>query len=336
MNQQSENKTTGNAFHTIQDCINAINAAERIIITAHPKPDGDAIGSSLSLKYALEKTGKQIVAAGLEPVPNRYKSFVKPDDIKSVAEAIAIKPELIIALDAGSIDRIPEELRELKGTIKILNIDHHISNIGFGDINLLDIDACSTGEIIYQLLITGKYDIDKEIATLLWMAILTDTGRFAYSNTTPRAMHAAAELLCHGIDTEEIDRKIYRQLTRAELNIRETAIHNLQFKHNGRIGFVTLSTKDFDAAGCTTSDTEDIIEIPRCIDGVDVAILFYEDKEKPGKINVSMRSNGSCNVSELCSSFGGGGHTKAAGCRIKDNLNHVMEMILQETTLKLR
>ena len=332
MNQEPESGT----FHSIQDCINAINMAERIIITAHPKPDGDALGSSLSLKYALEKVGKQVIAAGLEPVPNRYKSFVKIDDIKSVDAAIAMQPELIIALDAGSIDRIPEELRELKGTVKILNIDHHVSNLGFGDINLLDTEACSTGEIVYQLLIDGGYEINKDIATLLWMAIVTDTGRFAYSNTTPRAMHAAAELLYYDVNTEEVDRKIYRQLTRSELNIRKTAIHNLQFRHEGRVAFVSLSTSEFDDAGCTVSDTEDIIEIPRCVDGVDVAILFYEDKEKPGRINVSMRSNGTCDVSALCVSFGGGGHTKAAGCRIKNSMDNVKEQVLGAVVAQLK
>ena len=329
MNQESE------IFHSIQDCIEAINSAEHIIITAHPKPDGDALGSSLSLKYALEKSGKQVVATGLEPVPNRYKSFVKPDDVISVSDAIATNPDLIIALDAGSIDRIPEELRDLKGKVKIVNIDHHVSNIGFGDINLLDTEACSTGEIVYQLLFDGNYEMDKEIATLLWMAILTDTGRFAYSNTTPRAMHTAAELLHYGINTEDVDRKIYRQLTRAELNIRKTAIHNLQFRHEGRIAFVSLSTAEFDAAGCTTSDTEDIIEIPRCVDGVDVAILFYEDKEKLGRINVSMRSNGSCDVSALCVSFGGGGHTKAAGCSIKNSMDNVQDQVLGAVVAQL-
>ncbi len=331
MNQKSE----AGVFHSIQDCIEAINTANKIVITAHPKPDGDALGSSLSLKYALEKAGKQIVATGLVPVPNRYKSFVRPDDIKSIDTAIAMGPELIIALDAGSIDRIPEELRKLKGKVKILNIDHHISNIGFGDINLLDTEACSTGEIVYQLLLAGDYKIDKEIATLLWMAIITDTGRFAYSNTTPRAVHAAAELLHYGVDTEDVDRKIYRQLTKAELNIRKTSIHNLQFRHDGRVAFVSLSTAEFDAAGCTTSDTEDIIEIPRCIEGVDVAILFYEDKEKPGRINVSMRSNGYCDVSALCVEFGGGGHTKAAGCRVKGNIKDTQENILKAVISKL-
>lgn len=331
MNQNSES----NNHHSIHECIKAINTANRIIITAHPKPDGDALGSSLSLKYALEKVGKQVVATGLEPVPNRYKSFVKPGDIKSITEALAIQPELIIALDAGSIERIPEELRKLKGTVKILNIDHHISNKGFGDINLLDIESCSTGEIIYRLLTEGDYKIDKDIATLLWIAIVTDTGRFAYSNTTPKAMHAAAELLHYGVNTEDVDRKIYRQLTRAELNIRKTAIHNLQFTNEGKIAFVSLSTAEFEAAGCNVYDTEDIIEIPRCVDGVDVAILFYEDKEKPGRINVGMRSNGTYDVSSLCSFFGGGGHTKAAGCRIKGDMIYAKKLVLKAVESKL-
>ena len=329
-------KSKSEHFSSIQDCINIINAAERIVITAHPKPDGDALGSSLSLKYALENTGKQVTAAGLEPVPNRYKSFIKPGDIKSVDTAIEMQPELIIALDAGSIERIPKKLRDLRGTVKILNIDHHISNIGFGDINLLDTAACSTGEIIYKLLIDGNYKIDKDIATLLWIAIVTDTGQFAYSNTTSHAMHTAAELLNYGVDTENVDRKIYRQLTRAELNIRKTAIHNLQFKYDGQIAFVSLSTSEFDAAGCTISNTENIIEIPRCIDGVDVAILFYEDKEHPDKINVSMRSNGTCDVSALCGSFGGGGHTKAAGCRIKGDMAYAQKLTLEAIVSKMK
>lgn len=330
MDQKSE------IFHSIEDCITAINMAERIVITAHPKPDGDALGSSLALKYALEKVGKQVVATGLEPVPNRYQSFVKSGDIISVDDALAIEADLIIALDAGSIDRIPKELSELKGRVKILNVDHHISNVGFGDVNLVDTDSCSTGEIIYQLLIAGGYTIDQDTATLLWLAIVTDTGRFAYSNTTPQAMHTAAEILKYGVNTEDIDRKIYRQLSKAELAIRQIAIQNLEFRHDEKIAFVALAAADFDAAGCTVSDTEDIIEIPRCVEGVDVAVLFYEDKEKPGRINVSMRSNGNCDLAELCGSLGGGGHAKAAGCRIKGSMSDAQEIALQAIIARLR
>ena len=330
MDQESGN------FQSISECITAISAAKRIVITAHPKPDGDALGSSLALKYALEKVGKQAVATGLEPVPNRYQSFVKSGDIISVDEALAIEADLIIALDAGSIERIPKELSELKGKVKILNIDHHISNVGFGDINLIDTDSCSTGEIVYQLLMAGGYAIDQDIATLLWIAIVTDTGRFAYSNTTPQAMHTAAELLKYGVNTEDVDRKIYRQLSKAELAIRKIAIQNLEFRHEEKIAFVTLTTADFDAAGCTVSDTEDIIEIPRCVEGVDVAVLFYEDKGNLGRINISMRSNGDCDLAELCASLGGGGHAKAAGCRVKGSMSDAQEIALQAVTARLR
>ncbi len=314
---------------TLTDCVREINSAERIVITAHPKPDGDALGSALGLKYSLKEVGKQVAVTGLTPVPNRYKSFVREGDLQTIDEALEIKPDLIVALDAGAFERIPEELRELRGQIKIMNMDHHISNDGFGDINFIDVEACSTGEIVYMLIKEGAYPIDSNIASLLWVAVVTDTGRFAYSNTSTRALQAAAGIVKYGVDTELIDRVIYRQLTREELIIHKIAMENLEFIQDGKISFTSLTVNDFDNAGCVTADTEDIIEIPRCIIGVEVAILFYEDKEKPDRINVSMRANGDCDLAELCGSLGGGGHKKAAGCRIRGNMDYARELVLQ-------
>jgi phosphoesterase RecJ-like protein len=318
----------------MSECLAAIAAAHRIVIASHPKPDGDAIGSALGLKHILLQAGKDAVATGLEPVPRRYTSFVPDGAVLSPAEALTQPPDLIIALDAGSVDRIPEELQKLRGVVRMLNIDHHISNAGFGDTNWIDVGACSTGEMVLELIQQGDFVLDRAAATWLWIAIVTDTGRFAYSNTSARAMRAAAELLPFGLDTEEIDRRIYRQLSHSELELRKRAIESLQFALGDRVAYASLRESDFVAAGCTSAETEDIVEIPRCIENVDVALLFYEG-EKVDRINVSARASGACDVSELCCSFGGGGHTKAAGCRIKGDLAHAQRVVLEALATRL-
>lgn len=310
-------------------CIDAIDAAAYILITSHPKPDGDAVGSVLALKRILAGPRRRARIAGLGPLPSCYRSFVADGEFEEPDDVLSHKPDILIAVDAGSIDRIPSDLQKMQGQLPIINIDHHAGNTLFGDINLVDTAASSAGEVIYRLARAGGYELDREAATALWIAIVTDTGRFVHTNTTPQTMRVAADLLAFGLPTEEIDRCIYRSLTAGQLDLHGRAIRSLQFRAGGRVACASLDRADFAAAGCGPEDTENIVEIPRSIPGVCVAVLCYETADDDG-IKMSMRSNGSHDVAALCRDLGGGGHPRAAGCTVEGGMQRARESVLAE------
>ena len=311
------------------ECLRALSGANHVVITSHPKPDGDAVGSTLALKRILDGAGKQTRVAGLAPVSRRYLSFVEGYRLETPASAMACRPDLLVVLDAGAIDRIDPEFLKARPQPPIMNIDHHAGNTSFGNVNLVDTAACSTGEIVYRLAVKAGYPLDRDTALLLWLAIVTDTGRFAHGNTTPRSMLTAAKLLQFGLPTEDIDRRVYRSLTPQQLDLRSRATRSLRFHCSGQAAFIFLACSDFTETGCGPEDTEDIIEIPRSMAGFDIAVLFYEHDARTG-VKVSTRSNDPYDVSCLCRGFGGGGHPRAAGCTMKCNLDQAQELILTE------
>jgi len=320
---------------TLQACIDAIAQAQTIVITSHAKPDGDAVGSCLALKRILEPSGKRVRLAGLAPLPSRYASFAEEGEIETAVDVLKQgQTDLLIALDAASIDRIPEEFRNIRESIRILNVDHHADNTLFGDINLIDHSASSTGEIVYRLAKAGNYALNRNIAIPLWVAIVTDTGRFTHENTTPRALHVAAELLTFGLPTEEIDRRIYRSLTPAELVLQKRVMKSLEFHANGQIAFAVLTRSDFAEAGCGPEENNELIEIPRSVAGVNIAVLFYEHDDHSG-IKASMRSSAPYDVGAVCRGLGGGGHPRAAGCTLSMGMEEAKSAVLHRLIGKM-
>ena len=332
MNPSTASPDSG--VETLKTCIDAIEQAQTIVITSHAKPDGDAAGSCLALKRILDRQGKSVRVAGLAPIPTRYAGLAAEGEIEPASDVpIQDGTDLLIVLDASSIDRIPEEFRNSRGKTKILNMDHHVDNSLFGDINLLDSAASSTGEMVYLLAREGKYPLNREIAMLLWVAIVTDTGRFTHENTTPRAMHTAAELLAFDLPTEEIDRRIYRSLTPAELELKKRVLQSMEFHANGQVAFALLGRSDFAAAGCGPAEVNELVEIPRSAAGVSVAALFYEHDDHSG-VKVSMRANAPYDVGEICRELGGGGHPGAAGCTLSTNMENARSVVLQKLVRK--
>lgn len=310
-------------------CIDAISRATTIAIASHAKPDGDAVGSCLALKRLLDAAGKRARIAGLAPLPARYAGFPRDGDLETAAAVLSGGgPDLLITADASSLDRIPEALRTVRGTIPILNLDHHADNTRFGTVNLVDPAASSTGELVYLLAKAARYPLDREVADFLWIALVTDTGRFAHENTTPRTMRVGAELLALGVSTEEIDGRLYRSFAPAELELQKRVLQSLEFHAGGKVAFARLARNDFAAAGAGPEAVNDLVDIPRSAAGVDVAVLFYEDETLAG-VKVSMRSNAPYDVGALCREFGGGGHARAAGCTLTCSMPEAAGTILE-------
>lgn len=301
----------------IANVLNALHGAERIAITAHVRPDGDAIGATLGLHRILADAGKASTIVALGPIPDRYAFLLREDIIIPAEQTTPEQFDLLTILDTGAIDRMPELLQPWLTKVRTLNIDHHPTNTAFADINYVVPTASSVGEIICALANANNLDISKNAAEALWVALVTDTGRFSFSNTTPAAMQAASRLLETGIKTDHINHRIYNAIPLVRLQLQGRAIEHIEIHHQGQLALVSLSRKDFSAYNARGEDAEDIVDIPRSIHGVQIALFLYElPGDGPIQTKASFRTNEPFDAAELCRSLKGGGHARAAGCSI--------------------
>jgi len=316
-------------MNTINDAIDAIRAAERIAITTHIRPDGDAIGSTLGLRRILSAASKAAAIVAMDPVPHRYAFLMHDDTIIPAGRTTPEAYDLLVVLDTGAPDRVPAAIRDWMPHIRTLNIDHHPTNTGFADINHVNPTASSVGEIICELANRAGYAIAAEAAEALWVALITDTGRFSYSNTRPATLQAAAALLQAGVPTDRINHQIYNTATTAQIRLQGRAIEHLELHEDGRLALISLSREDFADFGCTGEDAEEIVDIARRVIGAAVAVFLYElHGEKPRETKASFRTNEPYDAARLCQTLGGGGHARAAGCTLPVPLAQAREQIL--------
>jgi len=292
------------------------------VITSHIMPDGDSIGSVLSMTLALQKAGKDAVAVVRDEVPHKYIFLPHAGDIKRHFDG---KCNCIISLDCGDEERLGFD-RPLKdyGSM-VVNIDHHKSNTLFGDINIVDSHASSVGEIIYHP-IKELQVLDLDIAMNLYASIITDTGSIRYSNSTPAALRILAELIEIGVKPEVMSRQVFERRSIASVNLIKMALDTLEVFNDGMIASITITKEIMDKSGAKEEDTDGIINYAREIEGVEVGVLFKEKEER--SIKVGFRSNDWVDVSRIAEEFGGGGHARASGCTLKATLSEARERVL--------
>jgi len=314
-------------MNTPDEIVSALRQTSGIAVTAHIRPDGDAIGACLGLHRILRDIGVESKVVGLGPIPDRYNFMFKDGECLSVEEVDFSKISLIAALDSGAIDRCHSFVAQQQNNVTLLNIDHHLSNTLFGDINYVDTKASSVGEIICEIARQANWNISRDAAEALWVSIVTDTGRFSYSNTTPATMRAASELLKTGIRVADINHAIYNSVHPRQLKLQGRAIDRLSVHEDGRLALTALSRADFSELGCTPADTEEIVNIPRSIAGVEVAVFLYELEDK-SETKISLRTAEPYDAAELCRRLGGGGHARAAGCSMPGTIETVYPEII--------
>ena len=281
---------------------------------SHVYPDGDSLGSMLALGLALEGLGKKIYLYNAGPIPESLKFLPGVDRIIDLLPQEL--PETIILIDCAEFDRVEFNglsRDDLSGK-KVLNIDHHISNDYFGTINWVDSEAAATGEMIYRLVRKLGVKICKDIAVNLYTAIITDTGRFSFSNTTPKSFKIAAELVKTGIDLVHINNILFEEKSLAQTRLLYKALSNLELLHGGTIAIITLSKNDFETSGAEESLSEGLVNYARNIEKVEAAALLKEIDY--ADIKVSFRSNSWLDVNKVAQKLGGGGHVRASGCTI--------------------
>ena len=301
-----------------------LRKAPNVALFSHVSPDGDCLGTMLAIGFALESLGKEVYLYNPDPIPKNL-TFL-PGVSKIYSSLPEILPETLLFVDCSDLARVNLKRDQLPEDSMILNLDHHISNENFGDINFIDAQASASGEIAFSLIRELDVNIDKKIATNLYTALVTDTGSFQYSNTTPKTHRLVADLLECGITTEVIHHHIYGQKPLAQVNLLRRGLERLELSVEGQVAIMSLNLKDFYESGADINMSEGLVDHARTIQGVEVAALLKE--AEPNRIRVSLRSNQWFDVNVTASQFGGGGHMRAAGCTIEMPLDEAKNQLI--------
>ena len=310
----------------------ALDRARRPLITTHVNPDGDGLGSELALHRFLWERGKQTVILNASPTPPFYE-FLDPDGLiqsYQLGEPLPGDVDLLVALDYGKWERLgPMTKTASNSGLPVLCIDHHPSEggEGFGDPEVINEHACATGEIIYDLLKSYGGPLSLPVAEALYAAIMTDTGSFRFSNTNGRTHRIAAELLDLGVEPHTTYSNIYESTHPARLRLLGLTLSGLKLSADGRVGWIAVTQEMLKSAEAQPEDTEDFVDFPRSLDGVQVSVLFIELPS--GIIRTSLRSKGLIRVNQIAMSLGGGGHPFAAGIRVQGPLEEAVPRVLR-------
>jgi phosphoesterase RecJ-like protein len=308
---------------TIERARAALNAAQRVVIISHERPDGDAVGSLLALTLSLERAGKNITPVLLEGVPSRFNFLPGADKVTS---DIPSDCDVLILVDASDLQRTGFPVETLPRQPDI-NIDHHPTNTDFAKINIVNPKASATTEILYDVIPQLGLEIDIEVATNLMTGLITDTIGFRTDSVTPRSLEIASKLVSLGAPMAEIYSRTLNQRSFVSAQYWGKGLNRLE-RENG-ILWTSLTIEDRKAVGYTGSDDADLVNLLATIEGIQVVLIFIE--QIGGKVKVSWRSRPGVNVAEIAFSFGGGGHEQAAGATIEGYMQEIQERVLTAT-----
>jgi len=301
---------------------------ERFAVLSHIRPDGDALGSQLALALSLQQLGKKVRVWNEDGMLEKY-SFLPRADLLTKPPHAAEDVDVAIALDTAIQNRLGTAFTAVRSAKIWINIDHHLSNPAYGDLVHVDPTAPATGQIIFDLIKSQGFPFDREIAENLYAAISTDTGSFQYPKTSVRTFEVAAELVCTGIDVGQLSQRLYENYPRRRVELLRELLRTMRFERDGRIASFSLALKTAAELQLLPEDNEGLIDHLRAIRGVIVAVFFEELAD--GKVRVSMRSKSDAvDVCAICQKFGGGGHTLAAGARVRGTLAEVERNVLEE------
>lgn len=304
-----------------------LRTGRRFLITSHLNPDGDAIGSAIGMSRLLKKLGKSATAWSHDEVPHVYRALPDGDLVHQGREAPAGFPERFdtaIVLECTSPDRTG--LEDALAELPIVNIDHHLGNEAYGVVNWVDPSAPAVGAMVHRLAAPLNVALDPDTANALYVTLVTDTGGFRYSNTTPEAFEAAADLVREGASPEVVTRWLYESQPESALRLVGEMLATLELHHGGRIATAWLTRDMIERSGARPGDSEGLIDYPRSIAGVDVTALFRQLDD--GTFKVSMRSRGGVSVEKIARRYGGGGHRNAAGFSSELERQHLFEETL--------
>ena len=310
----------------------ALRGHERFLVTTHENPDGDALGSMLATALGLRQLGKdaQMVLVGAAPVPREY-GFM---DLTGLLRAVPDDAEerVLVCVDCANERRISEDPTLLERAPTVLNVDHHHDNSRFGDVALVVAEASSTSEIVRDLFRVIGVEVTPEIAEPLYIGLVTDTGRFQYSNTTPKALRLAAELVEAGADTHQVFQHVYEKVDFAKLKLLARVLDRAQVYEGGGLVVSYLLRADFDEVGAEEPYSEGMIDYLRAVEGARMAAMIREPPRDEGPARrVSLRaSSDEIDVSAIARASGGGGHPQAAGFSSESSIEEITAFLRRE------
>ena len=317
---------------TLDNILEEIKNAKKIVILTHDLPDGDAIGSSLAMKIAIKALGKNADVI----IPEHSACFDFLPEIKEIKKESDVKKyDLAIALDCADNKILRGNEKYFEPAKRKIVIDHHGSNKMYGDINFVNPVSPACCEILAEIFNYFGIEITKEIGTCIITGIVTDTGGFDY-NVTAETFDFAAMLLRKGVNISEVYRKALKTKTKPSFELRKIANERLEFLENGRVTFTYITLEDEQKVGAKTGDHEGIVENGRDIEGVEVSVFLHQKQGKTNGFKISLRSNEYANVADICIMLGGGGHTRAAGAFVNGTLEQIKEKILIEIKKQLK
>ena len=313
--------------------IKTIKSSDHLLLASHADPDGDAIGSLLALGLALGKLNIKATLYNPSPIPAVYRFLPSVERIvRHVKKANTYDVALI--LDCGDLARIGDASDTVSRIPVIINIDHHISNTHFGDMQLIDKTACATAEIVYRLIKALNASIDENIATSIYTGILTDTGSFRFSNTNEAAFAISKEMTEWGVDPYKVAQQVFGTYSLGRIKLLNLALDSIEISDNGKLSIMTVTRSMLEETGTQAEDLDGMINYARRIEDVKMAALIQEQKNGSDessnfrRYHVSLRSDSTVDVAAIASSFGGGGHASAAGFQIETTLLELKSEII--------
>jgi phosphoesterase RecJ-like protein len=321
-------------FHEVEDAVRDIQRligdAREIGCLAHKDADADSLGSALAFAEALREMGKHVHAVVPSPLPNALRYLPGFETIVEQPPAL----DLLFTFDCATLHRFGDKVDLIESVAHVVNIDHHASNDGFGEINLVDPKASATGQVVYRLLAAMGCPVSPETATNLYAALLTDTGGFRHENTTEAALRLGADLVALGANAGWVALKSYKSRTLPQLRLEGLAIAQTRTESEGRLVWSEITTAMLEEAGATMQEAEGVIDQLQTVEAMKIAILFKQ--AAPSLTKVSVRSRDEVDATDVCVPFGGGGHRRAAGAELRVPLETARERVLEVARAQLR
>jgi len=304
--------------------VEAVRARRRFVLSSHARPDGDSIGSQLAMAYALQAMGKAAVVVNSDAAAAPLLAFPGVRDIR-IAPAIDGDFDAAIIMECGDLKRTGVAGLE---RFFVVNIDHHPGNTGYGNINWFDATAAACAELVHELVRALGVPLTRQIATHIYLAILTDTGSFHYSSISPRTFEICRECLEAGVDPVMVARNVYDSNNMGRLKLFGAVLGAMQIADSGRIAIVYVDHEMARAAGGTYEDTEGLVNLPLTVKEIEAVVFFKQ--EKGDEYRVSLRSKGEIDVGVIAKEYGGGGHKNAAGCTITGPIEELQKALIEK------
>jgi bifunctional oligoribonuclease and PAP phosphatase NrnA len=312
---------------TFRAIIQWIKASDRILVVSHMHPDGDAVSSITAMGWMVQQFNVSLTMLDIDPLPKKFAGQWSYNQVicGKRAEAPVERFKRVIFVDCADQQRPGDLSTWIADDASIVVIDHHATNKGFGELNVVDVISASTTEVLFGLFSHSGLPFTQEFAQSIYTGLMTDTEGFRYANTTPRVLRIAAECLETGIQGHHIAEKALEQTTGTHVELLRRALNRLAFNAERDIAWVVVTVDDMEETGATFDDLEGIVNVARNIEGVEVGMLFKEMKQ--GSVKISLRAGDHMDVAAIAAQFNGGGHIKAAGCSFNGSLNDAIAAV---------